>query len=136
MNKKLMKLLPCLVLTLALFICSGYAQNDEGPASGMWVQSQSAIIRIGVWDKLRRERSFDALFIVTGPDGKEYRSKKHSSSGVEWVKTIFPDDFDKYPKTGSEYVKYSWKCLIENSQIGEGEFYWGRGKASDNKYKP
>ena len=111
------------MVAAALFISTGYAQKEEDPASGMWLQSQSAIIKIGAWDKLRRVRPFDILFNVTGPDGKEYRAKRHSLSGVDWIETLFPVDFDKYPTTGGKYVKYSWKCFIENNQIGEDAFY-------------
>lgn len=108
----------------------------ESPSSGFWLESQSALIQIGVWDKDRRARAFDAKFIVTGPDGAKYISMKRAESGLDWVNATFPDDFGEYPTTDDKYVKYSWKCFIENEPVGGGEFYWGDGKASSNIYNP
>ncbi len=65
----------CLALTVTC-VFVGYAQRRRAlPARG-WLQSQSSVVQLGAWDKFGVSNSDTILFIVTGPDGREYRTER------------------------------------------------------------
>ena len=115
------------VILLGGYIGGTYAQRDR-PAHG-FLQSTSANIVLGVWDKADVDRTDHATFIVTSPTGKQYKAEK-SQSLDEWVYVSFPNDFSEYPP--NPYTLYSWKCIVGGKVVANGKFKWGNGRADDN----
>lgn len=60
---------------------------------------------------------YDALFIVTGPEGKEWRTSKHTDGGD--ARAFFPEDFNL---VSAPTGKYMWKCIVKDEVIVEGQF--------------
>jgi len=117
------------------FLIIGYlvganAQKNRLPASG-FLQSASTIIQLGVWDKMGVSKTNNATFIVTAPNGKQYKAEK-SEPLDDWVYASFPEDFSPYPENTSVFTTYSWKCVVDGKNIAGGIFKWGNGQADDN----
>jgi hypothetical protein len=120
---------------LALFIIAGLlfatsAQRRRARPAAGWLQSQAAVVQLGVWHKSGPSGPYTALFIVTGPDGKQYKSEQRTKTGDDWVYTLFPNEFDKYPEAGGRFTTYSWECTVEGKSVGSGQFQWGGNRAA------
>jgi len=91
--------------------------RQEGPSDIVWQQSQSVLVELGVRDKYGRLGSYNALFVVTSPDGNQYRTKRRLS-GDEFGYVYFPHDFGTYAKPGT----YSWECIVGGNAVVSGRF--------------
>ncbi len=105
----------CFVLLPIVFVVVVNAQKSVSDVT--WQSSESVSVKLGVRDKYGELESYEALFVVTGPDGKQYKAEKHVS-GDEWGFCYFPDDFDTYAKPG----KYSWECIVGGEVVLNGDF--------------
>jgi hypothetical protein len=118
-------------LLIALGYAAGtFAQKKKAQGPG-FMQSTSAKIQLGVWDKFEVDNTDRTLFIVTGPNGKTYRAES-SQSLDNWVYVDFPDGFSEYPDNGDTYTTYTWKALVGGKNAASGKFKWGNGQADDN----
>jgi hypothetical protein len=115
-------------LSVGGYFYGTYAQKAL-PAQG-FLQSTSAVIKLGVWDKFDVDKTNRATFIVTAPNGKQYMVNKTESLD-EWVYVSFPEDFSPYPDY-SAYTLYSWKCVVGEKTVAGGKFKWGNGQADDS----
>lgn len=112
------------------YLVGAMAQKNRLPASG-YLQSTASIIQLGVWDKMGEAKSNKVTFIVTAPNGKQYKAEK-SEPLNDWVYASFPEDFSPYPDKTSTYITYSWKCVVDGENVAGGNFKWGNGQADDN----
>ena len=123
-----------LIIGCLMFLATGYfiganAQRNRPPTG--FLQSTSAFIQLGVWDKSGVSKSNKATFIVTEPSGKQYKAER-SESLDDWVYVSFPQDFSSYPDNISVYTNYSWKCIVDGKNVAGGNFKFGNGQADDN----
>ena len=98
-----------------VFVAIVYAQKSVSDIT--WQSSMSVSVQIGVRDKYGELESYKARFVVTGPDGEQYKAEK-DVSGDEWGFCYFPDDFETYAKPG----KYSWECIVGGEVVINGHF--------------
>lgn len=120
----------CVLLLVAGYLVGANAQKRRLPSSG-FLQSTAAVIQLGVWDKAGNAKSNNTTFIVTAPDGKQYKAT--SSEPLDnWVYVSFPDNFSPYLETTSIYTTYSWKAVVDGKNVASGNFKWGNGQADDN----
>jgi len=114
--------LACTTLLLALMWVT-YGQRKRDQSSAGWLQSQVSFVQLGAWDR-SGGRPHQVTFVVTSPDGKQYRSDKYAAAG-EWVYALFPDDFRTFYGGSSVYSNYSWKCIAEGRVVVSGQFEFG-----------
>lgn len=123
-----------LVLLLIGFALGGYAQRRQGRASpNAFASQQAAVVQLGVYDKnlvLGEPRAYEALFVVTGADGKRYKSLKKASAEDMWVYAEFPYDFDSFPPNSGAHAAYRWECVVEGMTVAGGQFQWGGNRAA------
>ena len=122
------------VLLLIGFALGGYAQRRGNQANrNAFASVQAAVVQLGVYDKnlvLGEQRAYEALFIVTGGDGKQYKSLKKATAEDMWVNSEFPYDFDNFPANSNVHAPYRWKCVVEGMTVAGGEFQWGGNRAT------
>lgn len=70
---------------------------------------------------------YDALFIVVGPRGKEWKANKHTD-GNDAI-AFFPEDFHL---ASAPTGKYTWKCIVKNEVIVEGQFDYAQDNTSNS----
>ena len=102
----------------------GKAGADTAPDTsverGYWqysVGTEENVVKLSIRDKGGHVGGYRAVFVVTGPDKREYSSAKNGSGTAE-VAASFPRDF------GAEWTKgvYSWSCAIGGRRILQGSF--------------
>ena len=131
---KSLRRLALLLLAGALFSLGGvidaiHAQRSR-PADG-FLQSTAVRVRLGIWDKMDVDKTDHAVFIVSAPNGKQYKSELNQSLD-DWAEVDFPDDFSPFPADTNVYTQYTWKCLVGGKPVANGRFMWGASKAADN----
>ncbi len=119
------------LILLSMVLNSGFFAQKSSSYAAIWLQSESVSVKLGVWDKYGELKSYSALFVVTDPDGKQYKARaKGDESG--WTYVSFPDEFKdergqvigatkSYPST----VIFSWKCIVGDKTIARGKFEYG-----------
>jgi hypothetical protein len=107
---RLLLLSICLSITLVYFV--HLADGSE------WLQSAGAVMKLGILNKNDALPSYEAIFIVTSPNGKQYKASKHVSR--DWGFVLFPDEFQ--PKTYAGQGEFSWKCVVRGNVVGKGAF--------------
>jgi len=116
----------CLAITLFCLVHLAAGQTRSNLRSE-WLQSAGAVIKLGILDKYDALSSYEAIFIVTAPNGKHYKASKSVSR--DWGFVLFPDEFQ--PKTYAGHGKFLWKCVVRGNVVGRGAFLWngteGRG---------
>jgi hypothetical protein len=114
-----------LILTFAFLPLDDSAarQSKQKPN---WQASQSVSgVRLGIRDKDGVIEPYQALFIVTDNNGKEFKaSKRVEKYMMGYVQ--FPNDFGGYASSGS----YMWKCLVNDEIIVEGKFDYAHSSVS------
>jgi hypothetical protein len=110
-------------------ITSVYPQRNR-PAQG-FLQSTAVRVQLGVWDKFDVDKTNHVVFVVSTPNGKQYKAERNESLD-DWVYVNFPDDFRPYPTNTDIYTQYTWKCLVSGKTAASGRFMWGNSKAADN----
>ena len=113
------------VLLLLPTLGSIAAQNAKAGADipverGYWqysVDTEEDAVRLGIRDKGGRVGSYQAIFVVAGPDKRTYTSAKNGSGSAE-VAARFPRDF------GAEWTMgvYTWNCTVGGRMILQGSF--------------
>ena len=127
--KNLFVLTACCGLLFVGYLAGARAQKRKLPAAG-FLQSTSTSIQIGIWDKQSVAKSNEAIFIVTAPDGKQYKANK-SEPLDNWVYANFPNDFAPYADT-SVYATYKWSATVDGKTVAGGSFKYGNGQSDDN----
>jgi hypothetical protein len=90
-------------------------QSKEKPN---WQASQSvAGLRLGIREKDGVIEPFDAMFIVTDSNGKEFKVTKRVETFM-FGYVNFPNDFGGYAPSDS----YRWKCIVNDEVVVEGRF--------------
>ena len=89
-----------------------------------WQSSESAYARLGVRDKNGTLGEYEATFIVTGADKKQYK-KAVMVKGDDWGYVTFPDDFQLSQRSG----RFSWRCLVRGRVAVSGQFMIGTSEA-------
>jgi hypothetical protein len=83
-----------------------------------WQASQSVSgVRLGIREKDGVIEPYEAMFIVTDKNGKEYKATKQVGKYMMGY-VLFPDDFGGYTSSSS----YQWKCIVNDKIIVEGKF--------------
>ena len=122
------------VFILIGFTFGSYAQRRRSQANpNVFAATQSAVVQLGVYDKnlvLGEPRDYEAIFVVTGGDGKQYKSLRKAAPEDTWVYAGFPYDFDNFPANSNVHSTYSWKCTVEGKTVAGGEFQWGGNRAT------
>jgi hypothetical protein len=126
------KLLLCVGIAVAIlstgYFLGGYAQKRRNLDAQGWLTSQATFVQLGAWDKAGASDARRLVFIVTAPNGKQYKAEKPGPASEEWAYVSFPGDFDSYPDYA--YTSYTWKCLADGKQVASGQFKYG-GDRSD-----
>jgi hypothetical protein len=121
------------ILLLIGFTLGAYAQRKGQQARrNSFASLQAAVVQLGVYDKnlvLGEQRAYEAQFIVTGRDGKQYKSLKKATAEDTWVYAEFPYDFDSFPVNSNVHSAYRWECVVEGMTVAGGEFQWGGDRA-------
>jgi hypothetical protein len=133
LSKHLAVFLIGFMLVLLGFGLGSYAQRRGAANQNAFASVQAAVIALGVYDKnlvLGTPRAYEAQFIVTGPDGKQYKSLKKATAEDQWIYSEFPYDFDSWPANSNVNVSYRWKCVVEGMTVASGEFQWGANRAA------
>ena len=134
LSKKLPLVLLGFVLLLIGFTLGSYAQRRGTQARrNAFASLQAAVVQLGVYDKnlvLGEPRAYEAQFIVTGRDGKQYKSLKKAKAEDMWIYSEFPYDFDGFPANSNVHSTYRWKCVVEGMTVASGEFQWGGNRAT------
>lgn len=107
-------------LILLLFPIISYSQVIEWQTSTAVIDSNAgSSIELGIRNKICGSCAHIVKFIITDPNGKEYRIEKKLADN-NFVKAIFPQDF-----RGAD-VKlsgvYSFKGFAGKLLLGEGQF--------------
>jgi len=90
-------------------------QSKEKPN---WQASQSvAGVRLGIREKDGVIDPFDATFVVTDENGKEFKVTKRVDTYM-FGYVNFPNDFGGYAPSGN----YRWKCVVNDEVVVEGRF--------------
>lgn len=114
-----------LFLILSLSVLSSFAFAE-------WQSSVTPKVELGVRDKYAEPgQRFQAVFIVTGPDGVDY-SKTIDVLGNEFAIVNFPaydftdaqGEFLAYARPG---VTYKWQVKVGHRRVAGGRFYLGNG---------
>ena len=113
------------VLLLLPTLGSIAAQNAKAGADipverGYWqysVDTEEDAVRLGIRDKGGRVGTYQAIFVVAGPDKRTYASARNGSGSAE-VAARFPRDF------GAEWTMgvYTWNCTVGGRMILQGSF--------------
>jgi hypothetical protein len=122
LSRRRLLILACAAVLLAT-LSVAYAQRTRNQSSEGWLLSQASLVKLGAWDR-SGGRPHQVTFVVTGPDGKQYRSDKYAAGG-EWVYTLFPEDFKTFYGGSAVYSNYSWKCIAEGRVVVSGQFEFG-----------
>ena len=93
---------------------------DPPVERGYWqysVDTEENLVRLSICDKAGHVGTYLAVFVVTGPDKRQYSSAKHGSGTAE-VTASFPRDF------GTEWTRgvYTWNCTVGGRMILQGSF--------------
>ena len=83
----------------------------------VWQESEAAFVQLGVRDKFGTLGSYQATFVVIGPNKGRWQKKivvKNDNFGMVY----FPDDFDTWEQPGT----YNWKCLVHGKVVANGTF--------------
>ena len=93
---------------------------DPPVERGYWQYStgtEENVVKLGIRDKGGQVGGYRAVFVVTGPDKRQYSSAKHGSGTAE-VTASFPRDF------GTEWTRgvYTWNCTVGGRMILQGSF--------------
>lgn len=120
------------ILTMLLLghISESYAQERRNDSTSTFLQSQAAIVRLGVWDKFGKPRNYTATFVVTAPNGKQNKAQKAVAADDVWVYVDFPNEFTGDVPDYSTFTTYKWKCLVGGKEVATGQFQWGGSRAS------
>ena len=105
----------CIMLFLIVWAFASSAQENKVDVT--WQKSESVSVQLGIRDKYRELTKYDALFVVTDSNGKEYKFHQEVSDD-NWGYAYFPDDFSVYAKPG----KYSWECIVNRDIVASGQF--------------
>ncbi len=98
-------------------------QSKEKPK---WQASQSvAGVSLGIRDKDGVTDAFDATFIVTDENGKEFKVTKLVDNYM-FGYVNFPNDFGGYVPSGN----YRWKCEVNDEVVVEGRFEYTHNSIS------
>ena len=134
LSKNLPLFLTGFLLLLISFTLGVYAQRRGDQARrNAFASLQAAVVQLGVYDKnlvLGEQRAYEAQFIVTGRDGKQYKSLKKATAEDTWVYAAFPYDFDGFPANSNVHSAYRWECVVEGMRVASGEFQWGGNRAT------
>ena len=121
LRRRRLPIVACATILLAT-LWVAYGQRRDQTSEG-WLISQASLVQLGAWDR-SGGKAHHVTFVVTGPDGKQYRSDKHAASG-EWVYALFPEDFKTFYGGSSGNSHYSWKCIAEGRVVVSSEFEFG-----------
>lgn len=94
----------------------------------VWLQSQSACVQLGVWEKSGSLGGYKVAFEVTGQDGMKYTATKRVGRGTDWVFAYFPADFRHLERDGrysSAWLapgRYSWTAAVNARAVAHDEF--------------
>jgi len=108
----------------AFFTTNAFGQNKSKEVkNATWQTSVSEIVNvnnptIGIRDKWGSLESYDALFVVTGPNKKIYKARA-KGTGDEFTYVNFPSDFDK--KTSLQGI-YKVVFYVNGFVIGRDKF--------------
>lgn len=124
-----------LIVFVFIIVSSGHTSGSYGQvrrnvSPSTFLKSDSAIIRLGVWDKFGAAKNYTANFVVTAPTGKQHKAQKHVVADEGWVYVDFPNDFGGGAPDYSTYATYQWKCLVGGKEVATGQFQWGGSRAS------
>jgi len=125
------------LIVLSMVLDSGVFAQKSLSDEADWQQSAGVSIKLGVRDKYGELESYSALFVVTDPDGKEYKAmaKGDARSFISsFTYVYFPDGFEGeggitvheskwYPSP----VIFSWKCIIGDKTVAKGKFEYQSG---------
>lgn len=111
-------------------IFGSYAQERREGSTSTFLKSESANVRLGVWDKFGEPTNYTATFVVTAPNGKQKKTQKNVVADEGWVYVDFPNDFEGGAPDYSAYAFYQWKCLVGGKEVATGQFQWGGSRAS------
>lgn len=96
---------------------------------GVWQTSMGeklGYIELGIRDKhgdAHQGPSYEAWFIVKGPDGILFKTKK-IVKGSTFGTVQFPPDFNHNLDKLKSGI-YSWNCVVEGGEVGDGRFQYG-----------
>ena len=121
LKKLLFALLTILLLiTVLVLLPSDKSVARQSKEKPYWQASQSvAGIRLGIRDKDGVLDPFDAQFIVTDENGKEFKTTKRVEAFM-FGYVNFPNDFGGYAPSGN----YRWKCIVDDEVVVEGKFQY------------
>ncbi|MBM4287152.1 MAG: hypothetical protein FJ135_03200 [Deltaproteobacteria bacterium] len=119
-----------LMIALSVFPSMVSAQKGgyDRPNWATSIAGSGNNMQLGLFDKNRVLSNFTVVFIVKGPDGKQFRAQKKQNLKVdEWVFAIFPHEFN-VSQAGLRAGTYSWKAAVGREMISGGEkFNYIRG---------
>jgi hypothetical protein len=95
------------------------AQKPNVVDHASWQKSLSVSISLFVQSKYNDLVPYNAIFVVTGPDGKQYKVEKRNEGGGTGA--LFPDDFIQ-PSASPRSGKYSWKYIVRGRVAVGGDF--------------
>ncbi len=117
----LLLLSPTLGLIAASDAKAGTATVLDPPVErGFWqysVDTGQDSVKLAIRDKEGQVGTYRAVFVVIGPDKRQYSSAKDGSGTAE-VAASFPRDFDGAWTRGV----YTWDCTIGGRRIVQGSF--------------
>ena len=106
-----------LILTFA-FLPLNDSVARQSKQKPNWQASQSVSgVRLSIREKDGVIEPYNAQFIVTDNNGKEFKASKRVEKYIMGY-VQFPNDFGGYAPSGS----YRWKCLVNDEVIVEGKF--------------
>jgi hypothetical protein len=114
----------CLAINLVCFEELALGESGTNLPS-KWLQSAGPVMKLGIWAKNDTLTSYEATFIVTAPNGKQYKASKHVS--IDWGEVLFPDEFQ--PKIYAGRGRFSWKCVVRDNVVGQGAFLFNGTEA-------
>lgn len=120
LKKPSLLLVPVLLLGTASYF---FAQKHSSRQKAIWLAGEFANIRLDVMDKGGTLGPYEAVFVVTGPNGKGWKASAHATRFYSTVAVYFPEDFGEVePPTG----RYTWKCVVKNEVAAEGQFEYAQ----------
>jgi hypothetical protein len=124
LNRTSLLMSPLVIIGLATCF---FAQRHTARQKVNWQAWQTVNVQLAVRDKDGLLGQYDALFIVTGPKGKEWKASKHADGSEAGV--FFPEDFYEVgPPTG----KYTWRCTVKDEVIIEGQFEYAKDNSKSD----
>jgi hypothetical protein len=106
-----------LKLTLLLSACLSLEPAFCQATAPKWQQSIMPAVELGVRDKWGALGSYTAVFVVTTPDGLEFKASREVK-GDEWGLVYFPANFGIEAKPGH----YKWQCNVNKKTALTGSF--------------